>query len=87
MGKEAAETKVDGTLEGTLHGAGPNLSSRRVDESVAIAVGEDLEIGDGIGDVLKGRIGDPQLETERFPLGPVGAGLVGSRRNDSQGTF
>eukprot|EP00980_Cylindrotheca_fusiformis_P012535 scaffold3079_cov119-Cylindrotheca_fusiformis.AAC.11 len=54
---------------------------------MAISVGEDLEVGDGIGDVLKGRIGDSQVEAESFPLGPVGAGLVGSRRNDSQGTF
>lgn len=52
--------------------------------STAEAVGEDLEVRDGIGDVLKGRI---QVEgmAEVFPLGPMGSGGLGVRRNNAMG--
>jgi hypothetical protein len=50
--------------------------------AVAEAVCEDLEIGDRVLDVLKGRIHADGV-TERFPVGPVGRGGLGIRRNDA----
>ena len=49
-----------------------------------VPVGEDLEIWDGIGEVLKGRT-DRQVGAEVFPNIPLGSGGGGSRRNNSTG--
>jgi hypothetical protein len=48
-----------------------------VDEALSIAVGKDLKVGDGIGDVLKGRI-DGMVGAELFPDGPMGGSGGGS---------
>ncbi len=45
---------------------------------------EDLEVGDGIRDVAKGRI-QVQLVAEGAPNGPVGCSGGGGTRNDSRG--
>eukprot|EP00980_Cylindrotheca_fusiformis_P029293 scaffold22879_cov191-Cylindrotheca_fusiformis.AAC.3 len=54
---------------------------------MSVAVGKDLEVGDGIGDALKGRICEPNFGAEVEPIGPMGRGLVGSCRNDAMGAF
>ena len=51
---------------------------------MSVTVGKDLEVGDRIGDVLKGRT-DRQGSTELFPEVPLGCGGGGSRRNNSKG--
>ena len=50
----------------------------------AEAVGKDLEVRDGVRDVLKGRI-HVEVVAEGFPLGPMGSGGLGVRRNHSMG--
>ena len=57
---------------------------RGVDEAVAISPGKDLEVGDGILDLEKGRI-QADFLAEVDPRVPVGRGFAGTRRNDSVG--
>ena len=51
---------------------------------MSVAVRKNLEVGDGIGDVLKGRI-DGEGGAEIFPDVPLCSGGGGSRRNDAKG--
>jgi hypothetical protein len=51
-----------------------------------VSPSKDLEDGDGILDLVKGRI-QVELGAELDPGGPVGCGFAGTRRNNSLGDF
>jgi len=76
--------RLSNAAYGTFHGATADKAAGRAEGSGAVSVGEYLQIGDGIRDVLKGRR-DTKGGTIGIPDVPLCSGGGGSRRNDSKG--
>ena len=63
--------RLSNAAYGTFHGAAADRSAAGINEAAPVSEGKDLQEGDGVGDVTKGRR-DGKRVTEMGPEGPMG---------------